>query len=88
MPEAEGLFGFFFFKNEENFPRSLSGPLLIGQNCVTCPTFNQSLTRGAELQFGTEMNQDLHPDTPAGSTLPEPPAAQFLNRITFLLTKD
>ena len=53
-------------RNEENLPSSLSGRLLVGQSCVTCPIFNQSLTRCTELQLGTGTNRDLHPDTPTG----------------------
>ena len=65
MPKTEGLLD-FFLRNEENLPSSLSGRLLVGQSCVTCPIFNQSLTRCTELQPGTGTNRDLHPDTPTG----------------------
>ena len=51
-------------RNEGDLPRSLSGWLLVGQNCVTCPVFYPSLTRCTELQSGT--NQDWHLGSPIG----------------------
>lgn len=44
MPETD-LLVFFFFKSEENFPRSPSGRLLICQNCVNCPHLNPILDK-------------------------------------------
>ena len=53
-------------RSEGDHPRSLSGWLLVGQNCVSCPVFYRSLTRCTELQSRTGTNQDWHLDTPIG----------------------
>ena len=63
-------------RNEGDLPRSLSGWLLVGQNCVTCPVFYPSLTRCTELQSGTIKSGTLaapsgHPPRTPCCSVPE-----------------